>query len=222
MKPHDERRKFQRLELASPLAGRFDEMAIRLFDISLSGAFIEHGAPIEMGATGILEFEWKGSALRFECRVVRSGQRTADGNVSMLFSGLDVTSALGDSDVRLREMIAENITRIMAAREANAYGLREMNRLDGDRTLTALGSVRRALQEGFVNCRLVDGVWKDSVALLPDQPRDGFAVAAWEAEDQVGRLKEAYEKADDEGRDFLRMLAELSISEARGIPPRQS
>ena len=69
--------------------------------------------------------------------------------------------------------------------------------------------------------RLVEGTWKKASALLPDQPRDGFTVPAWEEDEQVERLRRSYQEADAEGRQFLRMLAELSISEARGIPPRR-
>jgi hypothetical protein len=43
----------------------------------------------------------------------------------------------------------------------------------------------------------------------------------WEEDEQVAQLRRAFEEADEEGRNFLRMLAELSISEARGIPPRR-
>ncbi|MFN2442424.1 MAG: hypothetical protein ABR517_07050 [Thermoanaerobaculia bacterium] len=216
---HDERRRFHRLDLAHPLEAEFDGRPVRLYEIGLVGAFIDHQVPLEQGLTGILSFSWGEETLRFECRVVHSRGEAPEG--ASFSSGLDVTAALGESASRLRKMIAEHVARVVAAQEANAFGMRDLNRIDGDATLTALGSARRSTQTGFISYRYVSGSWKKVPSLLPDQPPDGFTVAAWEEDEQLASLRKAYEDADEEGRDFLRMLAELSISEATGIPPRK-
>lgn len=217
---YDERRRFHRLDLAKPLEAEFDGLAVRLHEIGLVGAFIDHDVPLEPDRTGILSFAWGEDLLRFECRVVHSRSDVAGG--PRFSSGLDVRSALGESAAKLRKMIAEHVARVVAAQEANAFGMRELNRIDGDATLTALGSARRTAQSGFISYRLISGTWKKVPSLLPDQPSDGFTVAAWEEDEQLESLRKAYEQADEEGRSFLRMLAELSISEATGIPPRRS
>lgn len=216
---YDERRRFHRLELAHPLEAEFDELAVRLHEIGLVGAFIDHHAPLEPGRTGILSFAWGSDRLQFECRVVHSRGEVPEG--ARYSSGLDVRSALGESAAMLRKMIAEHVARVVAAQEANAFGMRDLNRIDGDATLTALGSSRRTAESGFISYRLISGTWKKIPSLLPDQPTDGFTVAAWEEDEQLDSLRRAYEQADEEGRNFLRMLAELSISEATGIPPRR-
>ncbi|MCA1732178.1 MAG: hypothetical protein LC732_01085 [Acidobacteria bacterium] len=216
---YDERRRFHRLDLAHPLEAEFDGLTVRLHEIGLVGAFIDHHAPLEPDRIGILSFAWGNDRLQFECRVVHSRAEAPEGG--RFSSGLDVRAALGESAAMLRRMIAEHVARVVAAQEANAFGLRDLNRIDGDATLTALGSARRTAQTGFINYRLISGAWKKVPSLLPDQPADGFTVAAWEEDEQLDSLRKAYEQADEEGRSFLRMLAELSISEATGIPPRR-
>ena len=216
----EERRRFQRLDLSEPLPAQFDGTDVELLEVGVVGALIQHADPFQRDQRGLLQFQWQGVTLRFEARIVHSEKGTGEA-AHLYYSGTEVTAALGDSDQRLRLMIAEHVTRVVSAQEANAFGDRERNWIDADHTLTALGSARRAMATGFVTWRLQDGVWKKSPALLPDQPADGFTVAAWEEEEQIERLTRAYELADEEGRTFLRMLAELSISEARGIPPRK-
>lgn len=216
---HEERRRFQRLDLAHPIPAEFDGRPVRLYEIGLVGAFIDHDFSLKAGDAGVLSLSWGEERLRFECRVVHTRDKGDEG--SHHSSGLEVTAALGDSATHLRRMIAEHVARVVAAQEANAFGMRDLNKIDGDKTLTALGSARRATQAGFLSYRLIDGKWKKVPSLLPDQPPDGFTVAAWEEEAQLDRLRKAYEEADAEGRNFLRMLAELSISEANGVPPRK-
>lgn len=213
----EERRRFHRLDLPAPIPGNFDGAAVRVADVGLVGILIFHEGPLEPERTGILSFEWEGRSLEFDCRVVHCSPNAP----GTWHSGLEVVAAVGDSDVALRKFIAESVARIVAAQEANAFGNRESNWIDSDRTLTAVGSARKAGMTGFTTWRLVDGVWKKAASLLPDQPKDGFTVPAWEEEEQIERLRRSYETADEDGRKFLRVLAELSISEAQGIPRRK-
>lgn len=213
----EERRRFHRLDLPEPIPGLFDGAAIRILDVGLVGVLIEHERALEVDRAGALSFQWESHHLTFDCRVVRSEAMSP----SLHHSGLEIVAARDESDATLRMLIAASVARIVAAQEANAFGDRGMNWLDADRTLTAVGSARRAGQTGFVTWRLIEGAWKRSASLLPDQPKDGFTVPSWEEDEQIERLRRSYEDADADGRQFLRMLAELSISEARGIPPRR-
>ncbi len=213
----EERRRFQRLDLPAPIPGHFDGAAVRIADIGLVGVLIEHEGPLEVDRTGTLSLSWDGHELSFECRVIH----TTPAGARTCHSGLEIVAAHGESDATLRMLIAASVARIVAAQEANAFGAREMNWLDSDRTLTAVGSARKASLSGFITWRFVDGAWKKAASLLPDQPKDGFTVPAWEEEEQIEHLRRSYEAANEEGRQFLRILAELSTSEARGIPPRR-
>lgn len=213
----EERRRFHRLDLPEPIPGLFDGAAIRILDVGLVGVLIEHERALEVDRASALSFQWESHHLTFDCRVVHSEAMSP----SLHHSGLEIVAARDESDATLRMLIAASVARIVAAQEANAFGDRGMNWLDADRTLTAVGSARRAGQTGFVTWRLIEGAWKRSASLLPDQPKDGFTVPSWEEDEQIERLRRSYEDADAEGRQFLRMLAELSVSEARGIPPRR-
>jgi hypothetical protein len=212
----EERRRFQRLDLPAPIPALFDGAVVRVVDLGLVGVMIQHEGPLEADRTGVLSLEWEGHQLAFDCRVVRT---EAVGGEHQ--SGLEIVAAHDQSDATLRMLIAASVARIVAAQEANAFGNRDLNWIDSDRTLTAVGSARRASLSGFITWRLIDGAWKRAASLLPDQPRDGFTVPAWEEDEQIENLRRSYEAADEEGRQFLRILAELSISEARGIPPRR-
>ena len=45
----------------------------------------------------------------------------------------------------------------------------------------------------------------------PQQPTDGFTVAAYEDEEELETLCRTYEQADEEGRSLIRLVAELSV-----------
>ena len=46
----------------------------------------------------------------------------------------------------------------------------------------------------------------------PLQPEDGFTVASWEDEAELETLCRTYETSDDEGRQLIRLVAELSVN----------
>ena len=53
------------------------------------------------------------------------------------------------------------------------------------------------------------------------QPANGFTVSAAETDENVSMLCDAYEAGDAENRRLIRIMAELSISKAEGIPTRR-
>ncbi len=198
-----ERREFQRLHLTHPADGWFGDYAVRLLDVSASGAFIEHDEEIPNGARALLRFFWHGTEVEIMAETVRS----EDGR-----SGL---SFVEESEL-LMDLIAESAKEVLRAQEANARGLREENVLSGDETLTAASAGVRGLMKGFFTWTLTDsGEWKRTASLLPEQPENGFTVAAGESTEQVGMLCRSYESGDAEARRMIRMLAELSIAKSR-------
>ena len=57
--------------------------------------------------------------------------------------------------------------------------------------------------------------WRKRKSLLPDQPAEGFTIAASEPEESVALLRKTYENGDDEARRLTRLLAELSVATVR-------
>lgn len=192
----DERRQFQRLTLVEPLDAWFGDFAVRLLNISAAGALIDADEPLPDDARALLRFYWRGAEIELLARTAR--------NLSTQ-TGLEF---LEESET-LCTLLAQSANELLRAQEANAAGQREAN-VFGDETLTA-GSARARLA-GFVTWTLGDNGWKATRSLLPDQPPNGFTVAAGEPEDQVQLLCRTYESGDTESRRLTRMFAELSVA----------
>src|SRR5215470_402482 len=92
-----ERREFQRLGLNPPLSGTLVATDVRIVEIGILGARVQHAAPFPVDR-GELRFDYNGELLSMRCEVVRSV-----GNES----GIRFTAAVGESGDRLRHMLAE-------------------------------------------------------------------------------------------------------------------
>ena len=198
-----ERREYQRLALTSPLNGRFLKMKIRLLDVSATGALIESDVEIPSGQKGTLTFTWRKHKVKIKAEAVRTMSDQA---------GLHFT----EDSTHLRQLIAESATEVLRAQEANMEGDRKRNVIAGDETLTSASAGMRAA--GFVTWTLLPEGWKRRKSLLPDQPDNGFTLAASEPEDQVALLRHTYENGGEEQRRLTRLLAELSVATVRPTP----
>lgn len=193
---NDERRHFQRLSLVDPIDGWFGDYAVRLLNISANGALIESDEPLPDDARGLLRFFWRGAEIELLAKTARKMATQ---------TGLEF---LEESET-LCNLLAETATELLKAQEANANGTRDAN-VYGEETLTAASA--RTRLAGFVTWTLSDAGWKATRSLLPDQPPNGFTVAAGEPEDQVALLCRTYESGDTESRRLTRMFAELSVA----------
>lgn len=191
----DERRAFQRLTLREPLDGWFGDYAVRLVDVSASGAQLEHDEPIPADAHGRLRFWWRGEELEILAKTARSIHENRTG-----------VQFMEESDA-LNAQIATSAEELLRAIEANARGDREANVI-GDETLTAAS---RTLLSGFVRWTLSDGGWDGKLTGDPTQPEHGFTISASEPDDEVAMLRRTYETGDAESRSLTRMLAEMSV-----------
>ncbi len=70
----DERRQFQRLQLDEPLDGWFGDYAVRLINVSATGALVQCDDEIPAGARALLRFFWRGHELELLSELSRSGQ----------------------------------------------------------------------------------------------------------------------------------------------------
>ena len=200
---NDERRHFQRLTLSEPLDGWFGDFAVRLVDVSATGALVEHDEEIEPGSRALLRFYWRGQEVEMTAETVRTGDHR---------TGLHFVEENGT----LRDLIAASATEMLHALEANARGDRAAN-IVGDETITSAWGARSL---GFVRWILhADGSWSSERSLLPDQPDEGFTIAASEAQGQVAMLRRTYESGNAESRRLTRMLAELSVATGDATAP---
>lgn len=212
----DDRRKFQRLELQKPILALMRGQNALVLDIGMAGALIEHYGDAQHGDRFPLVFRWHGQEVQLDCEVVRSTMNRAiagDGQSKVSHTGVRFIDPSGEAADRLQDLIVTFVGRILTAQKANAAG--ELGRSSGETILATLGDARRARTRGFVTYRLKDATWWRIPADGPEQPLDGFTVAAWEDEDEVESLCQTYEAADEEGRRLIRMVAELSVHNAR-------
>lgn len=193
----DERRVYQRLTLVEPLDGWFGDFAVRLIDVSATGALIESDEAIHADARGLLRFYWRGGEIEVLAETARKMETR---------SGLRFVEDCEE----LRHAIALSATEMLVALEANARGDRDANVI-GDETLTSAWS-RPA--SGFVRWMFDGRTWRSEDSMSSEQPPDGFTIAAGESIDQVSLLCNTYETGDTEARRLTRMLAELSVAGA--------
>lgn len=207
---YDERREFQRLRLSKPILATMRSSNALILDVGLGGAFVEHYDPVEPGDRFNLAFQWLGAQVEYVCEVRSTDliKKAAGSERAVSHSGVQFVEPVGDSDRLLREMIGTLVGRLLTAQKANASG--EEGQSAGASILAQLGGARRSRSRGYVCWRLKNGKWTSAQTTSPKQPADGFTVGAHEDGDEVDTLRSTYETADDEGRNFIRVVAELS------------
>jgi hypothetical protein len=205
----NDRRQFQRLKLAKPLMALLDGHNALVLDIGVSGAFIEHYGKLQPGVRVRLTFRWQGSDVEFACTSARTTVVREKSSARTVISqtALHFDEAVGDATERLQDMMATFVGRILAAQKKNASATSDE---ESDTLLSKIGEARRTRTSGFVTYRLNGTTWSRDSTASPEQPLDGFTVAAYEDEDELEVLCHAYERSDRPGRHMIRVIAELS------------
>ena len=113
--------------------------------------------------------------------------------------------------MRLREFIADRVTRALEEQKANARGIPPVGKYTfqvgkGDR---------------YRRCEFIDNAWRKTDTTTPQQPANGFTVSAELESTTVDLLCRTYETTTEEGRRLTQMLAELSIKKTEGTPTRR-
>lgn len=202
-----DRRRFQRMKLARPILGTLDGESALILDIGLGGAYVEHRGQHRTGDNVTVAFRWQGEEISFRSEVVRT--RLVRDGVSQ--SGMFFVDTAGPSYERLQNMMATFVGRILAAQRANASA----DVTQSAAILMQLGDARRSRSQGYI-AYLWDGKsWTCRPTTIAQQPRTGFTVAAYEDEDELEILCRTYEAANEEGRQLIRLVAELSANSVR-------
>jgi hypothetical protein len=234
----DERRRVQRIRLSHPVFGQFSNISCVIVDISLGGARVEHNTPIQTGKEGLLIFHWQGRKITLEAAVLRSKLERFSGPeaLTVYHSGLRFTKALGDSAEALRDAMIAQVMRALNEQKSNARGeippeLANMPIFAGGLLSARRSEVSQELEGrtdpqsqiarsvGYISCSLDRRRWRKVKTQNPQQPPEGFTILAQEDPYQIDLLCETYENADENMRQLIRMLAELSVTEDAGIPP---
>lgn len=206
MRPED-RRRFGRIHFDEPVAARLADTRVQILDVSLTGARVASEARFAPGAVSPLRFSWDDKPVEATAGVIRCSLYERN----RYQTGLRFDELIGDSHFVIREMIATHVFRALEEQKANAHGIPPVG---------PYVHVEGKL-EHYRRCELVDGRWKRLQTNSSMQPVEGFTISAEVAHRYVDLLCETYEKADAEGRRLTKILAQLSISKAEGIPTRR-
>ncbi|HEX8171983.1 MAG TPA: PilZ domain-containing protein [Thermoanaerobaculia bacterium] len=210
----EERRRYGRVKLDTPLVARFGELRVRVHELSVTGFLISHEGRIPPGETHSFVLEADGDSIPLTCSVARSTLwrlAKAMGERSIYHSGLRIVEARREAFDRLRAVIADRIIRALDEQKANARGIPPL----------AAYMYQPGKGELYRRCEFVDGVWRKSETIRPAQPPNGFTISADVDPYHVEMLCKTWETTTPEGRRLTQLLAELSISRAEGVPTRR-
>ena len=209
-----ERRRFGRIRLDTPLRARFGELDVRIVELSVVGFLVSHEGRLNTGEVHPFVVDWEMRPIYLECSVARSNLYRLGktlGTKSIYHTGLRVIRFENDGFGALRELIAARIIRALDEMKANARGIPPL----------AAYMYQPEKGELFRRCEFVDGAWRKSETIRPNQPANGFTISAEVDPDHVDLLCETWERTTHEGRRLTQLLAELSISTAEGVPTRR-
>src|SRR5262245_28332697 len=186
-----------------------------IVDISLNGIRIAHqGTLPQPGQACMLEFLWEGHAVELRCEVTRNSLDRLARNAterSVYHAGLRIVEADHQSRVTLRTMIAALVARALDEQKANARGI----------PAEAAQCFQTGKGTEFLRFELVNGTWRRTTTNRPEQPVHGFTISAEEDREHIEMLCQTFQNSDEPGRQLIKQMAELSISQAEGIPTRR-
>lgn len=217
-----ERREFQRLRLPVLIDGSFSGMPVDIAEIGLVSARVRHRSPLLVGTVGELSFSWDESPIVLTGKIVRSAVVSLHdhGPEDEFESGVQLADHAGESGERLRSLLTWSVAREIEKR--TSPGEAEALPLNGDVLV-------RSRDAPFISFRLDSGGWRQARTFLHEQPDNGFTVAAGEEPEELALLRRTYAQSGAEGRELVRLFAELSVRErmAEGGerlagPPRES
>lgn len=188
---------------------------VYILDLSLNGARIAHqGTLPPPGRECILAFDWEGGPVELRCEVTRSTlDRLAKTPTekSVYHAGLRIVEADRQSRDTLRAMIAALVARALDEQKANARGI----------PAEAAQCFQTGKGTDFLRFELLNGAWRCTATTRPDQPAQGFTISASEDRAHMEMLCHTFANSDEPGRQLIKMMAELSISNEEGVPTRR-
>lgn len=207
------KRRFERIHFEHSLTGRLSDQPIRVLDLAIAGARVLSQTRFTPGSSQQMRIDWDGNVLRMNCTVTRCKlEAFAKGNEKSTYEiGVRIVEMLDDADQKVRELIHTYVMKALDEQRANWEGIPPIGpyvHLEGK-------------SDHYRRCEFFNGGWNVSPTTRPDQPVNGFTVSAEVPPHYIDLLCDTYERADIEGRRLTRLLAELSISKAEGVPTRR-
>jgi hypothetical protein len=232
-----ERRKKKRIQLTRAIIARFGATGAIIMDISDAGARIEHFVRLDIGRRARLRFDWDRRVIEVEARVMSCRVHrfaAGDHGATVYQSGLHFVEYIGDAASSLKEMVATYVARSLAEQVANARGIgpvieRNMpvfrsgvvaaSGIAADQNKRMIPDAEIVAQRGYIRCTFVkDRRWDKKWTRNSEQPDDGFTVLASEPADHIEQLCETYQRATNDDRRLIQLMARLSIDSPAETP----
>jgi len=219
------KRKSERISFAVPILGRVGHTSVAITDLGVFGAGVHHRARLQTPASEAnLVFRWHEQEISLDCRIVRTRLErhlAAGAALTLYHSGLRFIRPSERETSVVRRIISTRVARALREQRANAYALTvdEVDDLPSDFEeppsslvyLNELMTITGTSRTGYIRCTLDGSVWKQTVVDSPDQPPDGFTVAADEGDDSIRLLCRTYAESAPEMRQLIRTFAHLSL-----------
>jgi hypothetical protein len=227
------RRRAERVRLASPIIARLGTTGVVLIDVSAYGARIEHYTRFDRGAERYLRIQWGPETGSIRCQIVSCRvHRFAPGDdgLTVYQSGLLFAEEETSREL-VKKLISAHLAGTLVEQVANARGFTPPNvaempifrggvlandeakvhaRTDDQYLLPGNMLVHNV---GYICFSLVKGRWARKWTLDPEQPKEGFTVSANEPMNQIDLLVDQYMTSNVEARRFIRTLAQLSLED---------
>ncbi len=209
----EERRGAVRSRISKDVPADVSGVAVRLVDLSLIGARIEHEERFPLVGPR-LSIRWQGTTASVALRVARSeivGQRASSLVYRSGVQFIDIDSAAQGviaSILRDEASAAPPAARPPAAVAAPA---RQAPSLD-DTWVRQVRMLRDELDDHlhYAQFRLTEGGWRKEYVATPEQPPDGFTIPR----DQPGfdQLQRSFEAADPDTRRMMQIALESQLT----------
>ena len=211
---HEVKREFERVHFEHPIPGRLGDQPVALIDLAIGGARLLGTSRVKPTSNHDLRIEWEGNVIELKCTVTRCVIQTfatkAD-DKSTYDIGVRILETAGDADRQMHHLIGTFVMKAIDEQRANWNGVPPIGpyvHIEGK-----TGRYRR--------CQFFNNDWNISETTKPEQPLNGFTVSAEVSPRYLRMLCQTWEKTDDEGKRLTRILAELSINKAEGVPTRR-
>lgn len=218
----EERRRTQRIHLDDRPEASFDGTRVEMMELGLLGLRISSHRPFEDGHFGELVLRYDNEDVRARCRVVRCELQArlskAVGEL-VYHMGLEIADIDPGSSQSLRNLIGRRVAVALEKQRANAMG----ETIEWDDVIKSANARPRPAERIYTSCRLMPNeTWTETTIVKPTQPRDGFTVLATATDEEIAKLKTAYEDGDDDQHNMIRVFAEMSLlDEDESLPPQR-
>ena len=203
-----ERRNTERIHPSSVIRINVGRGIGTLLDISTGGMRVRHTVAIMRGSQVRIAFEWQSERFDTIAEVLSSFVASlGDGQTAATTfeSRFRFTRLSDSSQSALDRVLASISSRELRGWVANLRGWSDELRSKGRSTET----------QAFVRCRFIGMRWQTKWTHDTVQPENGFLLPASISPQELGKLCETYNRADTDGRQLIRLMADEAVREAQ-------